>query len=729
MSERLPDMLLEGLGVIGAFGVGPKALAARFLQPDQLPEEGADTDDLARFVPLRGLRHTDHFSRLGLLAAFYALEDAGLRPDDLVESGVVLVSGYGPAARTFEFLESIRAHGPQLASPLAFSLSVHNIPAAVLALALNIQGPCTTLCGCGGLVAGGLHIARARLREGSARRILFAAVDERCREFEHIARAFALRHPDVARELRVPERFGEAAVCFCLRLRKAGEEGVILEPEDCGTFPPADEEEIFVSGEGAADCSGRPVFCGSAAYGRLPIAQALDIVLARSRLENGGSAGMLCVERGAPPPNAVRVRRARATRKGAAADPFPAFAMNIGRVEGIAVLYGLIHKRLAEGGGGVLESLGFSAGDRLSLVHRLLPALTSQERSASAGEFAVVFGDDQNETFARELAASPDADFWLARLEDFLRAAPRDLCFSTSGSTGLPVRCRHSPASLFEEAGCVAPYFPGAGRVLSVMPAYHVYGFVFSLLLPRILGVPNFFLPPVPIGSFFQLLRPGDVIITFPFFLGAMLSALRGSLLPPGLSFMCAGAPCPPETLRALRAQAFCLEIYGSTETSAVGARSNDGPYELLPYWSRTRDERGEFCLARGGAVPSAELFPLPDSLEWLNERRFLPLARLDKAVQVGGMNVYPERVAAVLRAHPDIVDCAVRLMRPEEGSRLKAFIVPVDMNPVRLKRLSGPLFRAWIAERLASPARPRHFSFGGALPRGSAGKLRDWDI
>jgi long-chain acyl-CoA synthetase len=33
--------------------------------------------------------------------------------------------------------------------------------------------------------------------------------------------------------------------------------------------------------------------------------------------------------------------------------------------------------------------------------------------------------------------------------------------------------------------------------------------------------------------------------------------------------------------------------------------------------------------------------------------------------VQVGGVNVFPERVRQVLLEHPLVVDAAVRLMRP----------------------------------------------------------------
>lgn len=402
--------------------------------------------------------------------------------------------------------------------------------------------------------------------------------------------------------------------------------------------------------------------------------------------------------------------------------------MRLERADFSAVLCSLLRKRLAEQGGGVLIPPGFSESDRSVLTRRDLPALPPAGRRALAGDFARFFGaGDAEDRLVAMLDALPDPEFWLSRMEDFWNASKQEICFSTSGSTGMPEYCKHSRASVFEEASAAAPYLAGAARLFSVMPAHHSYGFVFSLLLPRFLRVPAYFLPPVPTQSLFDLLRPGDIVVAFPLFLGALLQSRND--LPEGLLFMCSTAPCPEETRTRLRKQAFCLEIYGSSETGAVGQRSGEGAYELLPFWSRAEDAEGRFHLVRGGAVPSVRPYSLPDVLEWTDARRFLPLARLDRAVQVGGMNVYPERIAALLRAHPDIADCAVRLMRPAEGTRLKAFIVPVDMEPARLARLSGPEFRHWLDRCLESAARPRHFVFGTALPRGPSGKLGDWDI
>ena len=112
--------------------------------------------------------------------------------------------------------------------------------------------------------------------------------------------------------------------------------------------------------------------------------------------------------------------------------------------------------------------------------------------------------------------------------------------------------------------------------------------------------------------------------------------------------------------------------------------------------------------------------------VSWLDDQRLVPVRRRDGAVQIGGVNVYPELVRAVLKAHPSVADAAVRAMRPHEGERLKAFIKPID--GIDAENLREDL-EAWLAQRLTSPQMPRAFSFGPRLPTGDHGKPCDWPI
>ena len=75
------SMCIEGLGVVSTAGNGLGALAGAgraALGGRGAPRAVlADTEALSGHLPPRALRRTDHFTRMTLLAAYMALEDAG----------------------------------------------------------------------------------------------------------------------------------------------------------------------------------------------------------------------------------------------------------------------------------------------------------------------------------------------------------------------------------------------------------------------------------------------------------------------------------------------------------------------------------------------------------------------------------------------------------------------------------------------------------------------------
>jgi long-chain acyl-CoA synthetase len=331
--------------------------------------------------------------------------------------------------------------------------------------------------------------------------------------------------------------------------------------------------------------------------------------------------------------------------------------------------------------------------------------------------------------FAR--AGMQDALLAQTRLADWTAAAraslARDdgaLTFRTSGSSGAPKRCSHPLAGLWREVDALARLLPGRRRVFSAVPAHHIYGFLFTVLLPQIGETP---LPVLDLrgaspAALAAQLAPGDLVVAHPDFWNA--AAAPAPAFPPDVVGVSSGAPCRDDTARTLAAGGLrLLQVYGSSETAGVGTREAAGePYRLLPYWRRAH-AADTIEREAGGQV---QRFGLQDRLEWVDGERFLPQGRIDQAVQVGGTNVYPAYVAEVLALHPGVRACAVRPMRPDEGTRLKAFIVATEgQAPASLR----PELDAWIAQRLTPPERPAALSFGPALPRQPGGKPADWII
>ncbi len=177
---------VQGIGAVGGFGCGAGRLDQAPGAPGTLdipwgdgtrgiPAYLAGTEPLDRFVPRRALRRVDHFSRMALLGAYLALEDAGAGTEGL---GLVVASGFGPTATTFSLIDSMIQDGDACTSPIHFAGSLHNTPAAHIGIFMGITGPCLTLSLFEGMVPSALAAARLLLAEGRARRVLVGAVDE-----------------------------------------------------------------------------------------------------------------------------------------------------------------------------------------------------------------------------------------------------------------------------------------------------------------------------------------------------------------------------------------------------------------------------------------------------------------------------------------------------------------------------------------------------------------------
>jgi 4-coumarate--CoA ligase (photoactive yellow protein activation family) len=312
---------------------------------------------------------------------------------------------------------------------------------------------------------------------------------------------------------------------------------------------------------------------------------------------------------------------------------------------------------------------------------------------------------------------------WLDIATAGLRHWDAELTFRTSGSTGEPKRCAHALATLEQEAASLATLFSGRRRLLLAVPAHHIYGFLFGVLLPRHLGLEADQVLSVRARLPSQLARhllPGDLVIGHPQFWQAALGADQD--FPGDVTGVSSTAPCPDAVAERAEAAGLALvQVYGASETGGLGWRaSHRDPYRLLPHIERADD-----ALLRRGPDGEAQTLHPQDSLTWCGEDRFTLGPRRDNAVQVGGVNVFPERVRQVLLEHPLVADAAVRLMRPDEGDRLKAFIVP--------RAGAGDGFtqelRAWIDTKLAAPERPKAITLGQRIPHGMLGKPADWSI
>ena len=295
---------------------------------------------------------------------------------------------------------------------------------------------------------------------------------------------------------------------------------------------------------------------------------------------------------------------------------------------------------------------------------------------------------------------------WAWVVDQSLRAESRTITFRTSGSTGEPKRCTHTLPCLSQEADGFVRLLDDAVRVVSLVPSHHMFGFIHGVLTPAasdIEVVDARHKLPASVGA---MLRPGDRVIATPTQWGALLDA--GVELPSEVTGVSSGAAMHQRTWSAVSDRGVRMtEVYGTSETGGVASRrSGKDPFELLPWLD---------------AVPAT-----PDNLEWVRDRRFIVRSRRDGSVQVAGVNVFPNRVAKVLKDVEGVREILVRKMTPDEGERLKAFVVlqPDAPRPDVLRSLEE---RA--RAELSDVERPVAWAFGSAAPADEMGKRRDWSV
>lgn len=362
---------------------------------------------------------------------------------------------------------------------------------------------------------------------------------------------------------------------------------------------------------------------------------------------------------------------------------------------------------------------------RTELARRKVDALAVFEADGLEDVFVRMPQDLLQNVFTRAAAMfgfEPRVFSALDLMTDFAFASylkTGGVTFLTSGSTGTPKRCFHSNDMIRQEAYGVKFLFSNVRRIVSLVPASHLYGFTFTVALPHALNVPVISLAALPTQPWEKLLEEGDLVVGFPLFWNYWLRC--GNRFPNSVYTLSSTSPCKDETIQGLldAGTAGFTEIYGASETGAIACRHlPKEAFEILPFWET--ETGGTPQIRRAG---SDHWLALPDQVELRGERFLIPIKRTDACVQVAGINVYPKHVEEVLSAHPAVKECRARLMRPDEGSRLKAFIVLNDgYSPEHLG-----IIRTYLSQKLTVHELPRTFTFGTKLPVSRLGKDADW--
>jgi long-chain acyl-CoA synthetase len=317
----------------------------------------------------------------------------------------------------------------------------------------------------------------------------------------------------------------------------------------------------------------------------------------------------------------------------------------------------------------------------------------------------------------------------------------------TSGSTGSPKATHTTEAQLVADCTHIIAAMgirPDDVQIAAI-PVSHSYG-LGNLLLPLLLQGTAC----VMRESFVPQLVPADarrfgarVFPAVPFMLQYFLDHPPRDGWPPTLSsVISAGAPMPPDNIRAFRA-CFGVTIhafYGSSETGGITFDAEDEIGDSgtvgrpLPgvRVAVTEDSRAGRILVRSAAVSSGYAdgadddfvdggFLTGDYGEWDVCGRLRLRGRVSSFVNVAGRKVQPDEVEEVLRAMPGIADA--RVVGAPDGHRgeqiVACLVADAGMPPITTLGV-----RRFCAERLAPHKIPRAIVFVDAMPLTARGKI-----
>lgn len=568
---------------------------------------------IEEFYETKQLRRTDNFIKINLLAAAKTLSEAEIDlKDEKNDIGLIIATGRGPVRQTCGFMDSIIDGGDILASPLAFSSSVHNSIETAVSILLNFRGPCLTISQGGGSFEAAVNTAKSWLLSHRCKYVLLGMADE--------------VHPVIEKEYGYKLYGGDHSAFFLL------------------TFEETENEFIF-----NADSKDN--------YN--PSIQAFELAKKHSPFLNK-----------------------RDTRR---------------------IVKDFIKTYLA----GKKKDV-FSVFENLETKEMLKETDKNEKESIFAGLKQLCSVHETDDTKNKDVES--------ICFESFKKN--KQINFFTSGSTGLPKNCIHLQGMIKEEVEGVSFLFNKIKRVVSTVPSHHSYGFIFGLQLPKLLNLNVISKPPIPFLEWDKILKEGDLLVTFPLFLKYLIDI--DFTFPEGVTVLTSTSPCPDTVFEEIykRGAAKVIEIYGSSETGAIGFRESAGaPFFLLPFWDY--NERGSEItdISRKKTALKSEL---PDIVRTKGERVFSIIERKDHAVKIAGINVYPLKIEKILKRHPDVKDALVR----SGSDRLKAFIVlrdPADEKNAK-KRI-----HEYMQSVLTAHEVPKNITFGVQLPLTPFGKKADW--
>ncbi|NUE67446.1 AMP-binding protein [Snodgrassella sp. ESL0253] len=306
----------------------------------------------------------------------------------------------------------------------------------------------------------------------------------------------------------------------------------------------------------------------------------------------------------------------------------------------------------------------------------------------------------------------------------------------TSGSTGAAKLINKNWHELCLEAQILAATLPGAmiqdrPVVLGSVSVQHMYGLSFRIMLSLYLGLPVYrqrLLFPEVLLVTSQTYR-NVIWVSSPTLLHTLRLSHDISLAQGHVVAVISAGGVLAQTSKAFLLEHICpnvVEIYGSTETGAVGYRSDQPHWQFFQDVSHRVEENGLAILSPRCTTEQI----LADAIVEY-ENGFELLGRLDRIIKLADKRISLMQLENKLMAHEWVAD--IHILKHPEGTHLAAWVALNDAGIQAWGEQGRKQVILELKECLAGSqekiALPRHWRFTTALPRNAQSKLNPADI
>jgi acyl-coenzyme A synthetase/AMP-(fatty) acid ligase/uncharacterized membrane protein/3-hydroxymyristoyl/3-hydroxydecanoyl-(acyl carrier protein) dehydratase len=320
-----------------------------------------------------------------------------------------------------------------------------------------------------------------------------------------------------------------------------------------------------------------------------------------------------------------------------------------------------------------------------------------------------------------------------------INADETSIIIYTSGSTGKPKAVQQRLTEFEADNRFIISKWGDEflkRKLCSTVSQHHIYGILFSILLPFTLGVP---LRRRRIEFPEEIEKLSDteyMIITVPAFLKRAVEIENPSLLhlkSPWI-FTSGGALGYDTAKKTGEVFGFWpVEVYGSTETSGIAWRQSLNGPEWTVFDNAEISQNKEGCLIiRSPYIKDPKGFETADMAEILKDGRFLLKGRIDSVVKIEEKRIsFPEIESRILQS--GLVSDVCVIFLEDKRQYLAAAVVFNDKGKSRFDGLEkheiNTFWREYLLQYFENIVIPKKWRYMETLPVDSQGKKKKENI